>query len=101
VAAGRALVRLACNGNAACEGQLELISRAAGAAAAGRKATVYGKSTYKIAANGQATVKVKLNRRGKQLLRKHRSAKIGLRMTPRGGTPITSRLTLQRGANAR
>ncbi len=95
VAAGRALVRLICNGNATCSGRLRLLNRGAVAAAA-RKSTEYGRAKYTIAAGGSRTVKVKLNPRGRLLLRKHRRAKVGLRLTPTSGAPLDARLTLKR-----
>jgi hypothetical protein len=95
VAAGRALVKLICNGNAACEGQLALVGRGAVAASA-KGSTVYGTTSYSIGAGRNATVKVKLNRRGKRLLRKHQRAKVGIRLTPKVGLPVTAPLTLKR-----
>lgn len=92
MAAGRALVALACGGDAACRGTLELLSRGALA----KKVTVYGKKGYSIEAGGEATVKVKLNGRGKRLLRSKKRAKVALRVTPDGGAPITTKLTLKR-----
>lgn len=98
VAGGQALVKLICGGNAACEGQLELLKRGANRTAllaADRKATAYGKKGYSIAAGGTGTIKVKLNRKGKALLRKGGRAKVGMRLTPTGGAPVTSTLTLK------
>jgi hypothetical protein len=95
VSAGRALVRLACAGDAACEGALELLSRGALRGAA-KKITVFGEKRYSIAAGAEAAVKVKLNRRGKRLLRGERRAKAALRITPAGGTAVTSPITLKR-----
>jgi len=94
VAAGQALINLICNGNAACQGQLELLSRSARAAA--RKPVSYGKATYTIPAGGKATVKVKLNKKGKRLLGSSKRVKIDLRLTPTGGKATTARLTLKR-----
>jgi hypothetical protein len=94
VAAGRALIQLACGGNAACQGQLELLSR--GAAKTAAKPTVYGTTPYSVAAAANAVVKVKLNSKGKALLRKRRSVKVGLRLTPTGGVPITGVVKLKR-----
>lgn len=93
VSAGQALVNLVCNGNAACAGQLELLSRKS---SIGAKATVYGTHAYSIPAGGTAGVEVKLNRKGKSLLRKRRSAKVAMRLTPTGGTPVTTVLKLKR-----
>lgn len=95
VAAGRALIGLVCNGNAACAGQLELLSRGAGKVSI-KRLTSYGSKPYSLAAGAGATVKVKLNRKGKALLEKRRSAKLVLQLTPTGGTPVTEKLKLKR-----
>jgi hypothetical protein len=95
VTAGRALVKLICQGSAACEGQLQLLSGNA-LAAASRKPTVYGRSSYKLPAAGTATIKVTLNRLGRRLLRNRRSAKVGIRLKPTSGAPVTALLTLKR-----
>ena len=55
-----------------------------------------GKATYTVPAGGKATVKVKLNRAAKKLLRKHKTLKVVARLTPKGGAPTTSKLTLKR-----
>lgn len=91
--ARRALIQLACGANAACQGQLELLSRAAGIAA---KPKLYGKATYALAASQSDEVKVKLNRKGKALLRKRKNATVSLRLSPTGGTPVVSDLKLKR-----
>jgi hypothetical protein len=94
VAAGRALIQLLCSANAACAGQLELLSRGGGKAPA--KVTTYGAATYSVAPGAAATVKVKLNRKGKALLKKRKSVKVDLRLTPTGGSAVTSVLKLKR-----
>jgi len=94
VAAGQALINLICNGNAACQGQLELLSRSPSAAA--RKPVSYGKASYAIPAGAKTTVKVKLNKKGKRLLRSSKRAKSYLRVTPKVGKATTVRLTLKR-----
>lgn len=94
VAAGRAIIQLACGGNAACAGELELLSRRARKRAT--KVTVYGEKSYSVAPGAGAEVKVKLNRKGKALLRERKSAKVELRLTPTGGTPVSAVLKLKR-----
>ncbi len=98
---GKALVGLVCGGNAACEGRLSLLAQAAGASAAGKKpATVlYGAADYKISAGAKRTVSVKLNARGKKLLKKHASATVTLRLAPKGGKATTATLSLTRAAD--
>lgn len=97
---GNALVGLICGGNAACEGQLALLAPTAGASVAkGKvKTIVYGSAGYKLAAGAKATIKVKLNRRGKKLLTKHAKATVTVRLAPSGGTATTAKLTLKRAA---
>jgi hypothetical protein len=41
-------------------------------------------------------VKVALNSKGKGLLKKKKSVKLGLKITPRNGAVVTSRVTLKR-----
>lgn len=97
VTAGQALVQLVCGQDAACAGRLALLGRAA-VASAKAEPVVYGRSSYSIGAGRKATVKVRLNRRGKALLRTRRQAKVDLRLLPNGGKPVTLRLTLRREA---
>jgi hypothetical protein len=122
---GSALVSLVCGGNVACEGQLSLLApTATGSSAAPRaltessaapraatavgstgkgkaKPVIYGTTSYKLAAGAKGTVAVKLNRKGKKLLRRRATATVTLRLTPKGGTATTARLTLRRGAPKR
>ncbi len=92
--ARRALITLACGANAACQGQLELLSQSAAKAAA--KTKLYGQAAYSLAAGQTGSVTVKLNRKGKALLRKRKRAKVDLRITPTGGAPTVSALKLKR-----
>lgn len=92
--ARRALVELACGANAACQGRLELLSR--GALGAAAKPRLYGTAAYSIGAGQSATVKVKLNRKGKALVRKRAKVKVNLCLTPAGGTPVVTELQLKR-----
>lgn len=100
VQAGRALIRLICNGNSACEGTLALVnpgalSSSTGAGAGGRTVK-YGTARYKINAGAKATIRVKLNSKGKRLLRRKKKAKVGLRITPTGGAVVNGSVTLKR-----
>jgi hypothetical protein len=84
--AGRtARIPLECAGNAICEGILRLQNKALGQAAAAaatslaakaRKTVTYGKSKFKIAANSRATIKVKLSRQGKKLVRHRKKVRV-------------------------
>jgi len=92
--ANRVLLGLACNGNTICEGQLAILTAGAGTAA--KKVVTYGSASYSIPAGGKKTIKVKLNKKGEALVRKHRKTKVAVRLTPKSGTPITAKLTLIR-----
>jgi hypothetical protein len=99
IKSGKALIDMACQGNTACQGQLELLSAGAGAAKATRKPkkpVSYGKAGYNVPAGGKAKVKVALNAKARSQLRKHRRLSVTARITPAGGAPTTSRLTLKR-----
>jgi hypothetical protein len=99
VEAGKALVGLVCGGDAACEGRLSLLGSTATASAVGKKAkpVVYGSASYKLSAGAKGTVKVTLNAKGKNLLRKHAKATVTLRLAPKGGgAATTAKLTLAR-----
>ena len=86
---------MVCNGSAACEGQLALLSQGALASAKKRGAVIYGKKKYKILPGKKPTIKIKLNRRGRALLRgKRHRAQVRLRITPRGSSPALTGLTL-------
>jgi hypothetical protein len=95
VAAGRALIRLICAGNAACEGQLRILTGAAKAA----KPRTIGSAAYSVAAGAEKTLKVKLNRRGRALMRNKKKAKVTLELTPNGGAAVGKKLTLKRRAH--
>lgn len=103
VTKGNALVGLVCGGDAACEGQLSLLAPTAAASAVGKKtrAVIYGTARYKLAAGAKGTVAVKLNRKGKKLLKKHATATVTLQLAPQGGTATTAPLTLRRAATKR
>lgn len=98
VEGAKALVNLVCGGDAACEGKLALLGATATASAAGKKPRppVYGTASYKLAAGAKGTVKVTLNAKGKNLVRKHPKATVTLRLAPKGGTATTTKLTLKR-----
>ena len=97
VSSGNALVDLICNsGAAACRGTLRLLRRGAPARATAAAAVVYGKRSYRIPAGKRSKVKVKLSRRGRALLRTRRTAKVQLRIAPKGARAITRTLTLRR-----
>jgi len=96
VANGRALIDLICNGNTACGGLLELLNPAARSAVSNAKkgAARFGKQSYEIQAGGTATVSVKLNKKGKRLLRRTGALAVTVRLTPTGGSPITGNVLL-------
>jgi Ca2+-binding RTX toxin-like protein len=78
---------LACPAGAApCAGKLTL--------KAGRTTVATG--TYKIAAGKKRTARLKVSKKGRSLLRRHRSVKVKLTVAPSGGKATTKRLTLRR-----
>jgi hypothetical protein len=96
VAAGRALIQLVCGADVACQGQLGLLTGSPGKVAAKQRSL--GKTDYLVAAGKEETVTLKLNKRGKALVKKRKKTKVTLQMTPAGGTPVSSKLTLKRKA---
>jgi hypothetical protein len=95
---GNVLVPLAC-GAVACQGTLQLLGGGDAVAAAAKpklKPVVYGTASYRLAAGAKATVAVKLNRRGKALLKQKSKATVTLQIQPKGGSPSTQKLTLAR-----
>jgi hypothetical protein len=101
VQGGNALIPLVCGGSAACEGALTLLAPTATGSAVGGKAkpVLYGSAGYKLAPGAKGSVKVKLNAKGKKLLRKHAKATVTLRLAPKGGVTTTAKLTLTRVAS--
>lgn len=95
-----AFVSLLCGADAACQGRLELVSGggalASAAGARKPKPVVYGSARYSLAADARGSVAVKLNRRGKQLLRRNGQATVRLLVLPKGGAASSSKLTLER-----
>lgn len=99
VSRNRALIRLICNGSAACEGQLSLLNigaLTAGNAHAAAKTTSYGTVKYTIAPGKRATLKLKLNSKGKKLLKRKRKVKLGLRNQSKSGGRVNATVTLKR-----
>ena len=97
IANGRALIDLICNGNAACRGVLELLNPAVPAVVTNAKkkgAARFGKQSYDIQAGATATVSVKLNKKGKRLVRRLGALAVTVRLTPTGGTPVTGNVLL-------
>jgi hypothetical protein len=99
VQGARALVDLVCNGNAACRGQLELLGLAgmtSGVETRASRTPRYGKAQYALEPGATGTVRVKLKRKAKKLLKKNGSLQVGVRITPKGGAPVTGSLVLMR-----
>ncbi len=98
VSGARALVDLVCNGSAACRGQLELLGLAGISSAEARAAGTprYGRVKYALEPGASATLRVKLKRKAKKLVKKNGSLEVGVRVTPEGGAPIGGSLVLTR-----
>jgi hypothetical protein len=94
---GVATLPIACQ-VADCSGLVTLLRGAGGAAAAKKQPATLGSTKFTAKAGTTARVKVKLNRAGKALLKKHRSVKVKARVTftSGGGKPATATITLKR-----
>lgn len=90
VRVGRALVDLRCNGNAVCQGRMELLGSGS---SEGQR---FGARRFRLLANRNAAVPVILNNRAKRLLRTQGNLPVILRLTPKNGTPFTVTMTLTR-----
>jgi hypothetical protein len=103
VANERARVALACGLDTTCVGRLLLQSRQAnpaarvrlGARAAARRTVTFGSVKFKIKAGKRATVRVKLNRKGKRLLRKQGQPKVWANVQMKGQIVQPRRITLK------
>lgn len=90
-------VPIQCQG-ADCAGLVSLLRATGARGAAARKATSYGSARFTAKAGTTATVKVKLNKAGRALLKHKRRAKVTARVTftAGGGAAKTFRVTLKR-----
>jgi hypothetical protein len=83
-----------------CTGTLQLQSRQAARAAALPAAKVrtvtYGTARISVAAGHQGTVRVRLSKAGRRLVRAHRRAKVWMNATVGGARIAPTRLTLRR-----
>lgn len=99
---GRVAIPLVCRLTTLCDGRLQLLGRAPGAAAAAakrkKKTSVYGRSRFRIPAGKTRKVKVKLNGAGKRALKRRKRLKVIVRMTVGHGSSkktTRGRLTLK------
>jgi hypothetical protein len=92
-----AALPLACILTTACDGVLRLTDRAPAATAARKKAKprALGSARFSIPAGKTATVKVKLNRAGRKLARRHKTLRV-VATAKAGGQTVTKRLKLKR-----
>jgi len=93
---GVARLRLACRLSMTCRGTVRLIPRAGGAA---KKKATYAKGKFKIKPGATKTVKAKLTKAGKRLMKKRKRAKVQLVATMGKGQAkrvFKSKLTLKR-----
>jgi hypothetical protein len=97
VKGGVATLPIACQ-VADCTGLVTLLRSAGAAAAAKRQPATLGATKFTAKAGTTARVKVKLNRAGKSLLKKHRSVKVRARVTftSGGGKAVAATITLKR-----
>ena len=89
VSANKALLELLCNLTTACGGTLALQNqqnaRAPFAERAAKRATTYARASFEIPAGQTKTVKAKLKRAGKQLLKNRKQAKVWVNVELDGG----------------
>ncbi len=94
VAQGKALLELACNLTRACDGTLLLQNQQADkrilARAPAKRTKTYAAAKLSIPAGKSKTVRAKLKRAGKRLLKKRRSAKVWLNVELNDGTVVPS-----------
>jgi hypothetical protein len=93
-----ARVPLECAGDVICEGILRLQNAGVRQATAARskKLVTYGKRTFKIAARSRKTVKVKLSKRGRRLVRGRKTVRVYANVTPSGGKTLSKKMKLKR-----
>lgn len=93
---GIARLRLACQLSITCQGAIRVVPRASGAA---KKKPTYAKGRFRIKAGTTKTVKTRLTKAGRRLMRKRKRAKVRLVATMGKGSakPVfKSNLTLKR-----
>ena len=84
VKGGKALLKLRCRGGGPCKGVVKLLA----------KRKLIGKSRFSIAAGKAKVIRVRLNRRGKKLLRRARRHRLKVKLT---GTGVKRRTVLLKG----
>jgi hypothetical protein len=98
LAGSRTAVVVTCPaGSGACKGRIALRSRApVRIGARSRILTVAPNATYDVAAGARKTVALKLGRAARAVMRKRRTLRVRVTLTPASGAAITRDLTLQR-----
>jgi hypothetical protein len=98
LAGSRAAVIVACPpGSGACRGRLALRSRApVRIGTRSRILALAPAASYNVAAGGRKTVALKLGAAARAVMRKRRTLRVRVTLTPASGAPVTRDLTLQR-----
>lgn len=101
----RARLALACGLDTACAGRVLLQSRRANAARAlvasssarakAARTVTYGSARFRIGPGKRSVLKVKLNRKGKRLMRKQGKPKVWVNVSMKGQTITPRRITLK------
>ena len=94
LAGSRARVPLVCNLAGQCRGTLVLQRTGGGASAAGSKTV--GKKKIKISSGGSKTLKVKLNKKGKKLVKGKKKVKVKAKAKIKGGPNETKKVKLKK-----
>jgi hypothetical protein len=97
VSKNRIAVKLSCpKGGDTCRGKLSL--RTAGKVKVGAKRVLVtiGSASYAVSPGKSSTVRLKVRSKGRSLMRKHKSVRVRVSVTPTGGKAATKSLTLRR-----
>ena len=99
VRSGRARISLLCQLATACEGTLALqnqqVARQRPLLRAAKRPKTYAQTKFSIAASATETVKAKLNRAGKKLLKRHQRVKVWMNITLDGSSATVPPLKLK------
>jgi RTX calcium-binding nonapeptide repeat (4 copies) len=97
VSKNRISVKLSCpKGGDKCRGKLTLRTASKVELGSKRAAVTIGSASYSVSAGHSSTLRVKVTSKGRSLMRKHKSVRVRVSVTPTGGHAATKALTLRR-----
>lgn len=91
----RVLLPITCDQDAVCAGVLQLLRRTQGSGTRASKTVVYGSARFSIGARQKKSVKVKLTKAGKRLVRKRKTVRVLAKATV-GSQVATGTVTIKR-----